>query len=207
MKTTIKTTKNKMKACIEMAELKKKKILKDDIKKYSKKYHLDELQLERAWKNFQETGGKSVDRRIRTMKYIGAEQFATKKISQKKAVIDIKTAGDILLEYITTTIKFTEICEKYSIAPSQLSDWIHELNVRGTFLGQTVLNPKKYAKIEVKDVIWYNKYPNTKKQSISKLTEGEKAAHKRVAQILIDYIPHNWGEYEETITIWGSPWF
>ena len=180
MKTTIKSTKNKMKACIEMAELKKKKILKDDIKKYSKKYHLDELQLERAWKNFQETGGKSVDRRIRTMKYIGAEQFATKKISQKKAIIDI-----------TTTIKFTEICEKYSIAPSQLSDWIHELNVRGTFLGQTVLNPKKYAKIEVKDVIWYNKYPNTKKQSISKLTEGEKAAHKRVAQILIDYIPHN----------------
>ena len=49
-----------------------------------------------------------------------------------------------------------------------------------------------YIKIIITiNVIWYNKYPNTKKQSISKLTEGEKAAHKRVAQILIDYIPHN----------------
>lgn len=188
---TIEVTKKKMKACIEMAELKKKKISDSDIESYAKKYHLETLQLERAWKNFQETGGKSVDRRIRSMKYIGQPQFAKTQIPQKKADIDMKSAGDILLEYITTDIKFTALCKKYGVSPAQISDWIHELNVKGTFYGQTVLNPKKYAKIEVKEVIWLNKYPNTKKESISKLSEGEKAAHKRVAQILIDYIPHN----------------
>ena len=59
---------------------------------------------------------------------------------------------DILKDYFfDKTLSSTDIVKKYKITPTQLYDGIiRELNVSGTVATKMVLNPKKYAKVDVK---------------------------------------------------------
>ena len=50
--------------------------------------------------------------------------------------------------------------KKHRLSQVQFYEFIHELNVAGSVLGKRVLDPKKYAKVDVKEVIRFAKKPH-----------------------------------------------
>lgn len=182
------TKTNKLLGCSKLIGMKKKKITKDDIQKVANSIGVSYNVMETAWNNFQQSGGKYVDRRTTTGS--GTIKIVPKTICNNLSRgVSPETAGDIIRDYMSTDISSRALCNKYNISVKQFYSWINELNVRGTILGKKVLDPKKYAKIEVKDVIWFRKNPSTTRKSISVLSEYEKLAYDRVADILMMYLP------------------
>lgn len=178
----------KINGCNKLIGMKKKKISKEDIENAAKEVGLSYSAMAIAWNNFQQSGGKYVDRRNTTGS--GSIKITPKTICNNwSRAVSPETAGDILREYMMTNISSRAICNKHNISVTQFYSWISELNISGTILGKKVLNPKKYAKIEVKDVIWMRKNPKTTRKSIVNLTECEKMAYERVADILMMYLP------------------
>lgn len=183
---------HKMQACMELAEMNKKKITDEDIKVVSRQHGLPQASLRNGWKTFQESGGKFIDYRVKTGKYVGNSQFAKPKTTACKSYRDDVTAaeaGSIIIEYMTTDIKSTELSAKHQISTSQFYSWIRELNTSGTLMGKRVLDPKKYAKLKITDVIYFRKNPDTNRKSITSLSATEKYCYKRVAEVLLNYLP------------------
>lgn len=188
MKNSNNTTTNKLLGCTKLVNLKKKKITKDDIQKVATEIGVSFNVMDNAWNNFQQSGGKLVDRRSTTGSG-SIKMTPTVTCNNRSRGVSAETAGEIIRDYMTSNLSSREICNKYKIAVRQLYGWIHELNIHGTILGFKVLDPKKYAKIEVKDVIYFRKNPDTTRKSIASLTEAEKLAYNRVADILMMYLP------------------
>jgi len=174
-----------------LVSLKKKKIVDSDLKAAAEKFEVSFATLKRSWDNFQQTGGRCLDRRVSSNN--GHSYYfkpTVVRICKKNKAIDAHTAGNIIREYMNNNEDcVTSLANKHNISVVQFYSWIHELNVSGTLLGVTVLDPKKYAKIEVKDVIWLYKHPNATRKSIQSLTDWEKLAYTRVADILLQYLP------------------
>lgn len=179
----------KMQGCVKLANMNKKRITDSDILAVSTQVECSSKGLKRAWQVFQETGGKYIDYRVKTGNGARFEAKPTIKGNHTVKNVTPEEAGSIIIEYMTTDINSRALSVKYGVALNQIYEWIHELNVSGTILGKKVLNPKKYAKLNVKDVIWMHKKPNTKRASIKELTVTEKAAYKRVARVLLEYLP------------------
>lgn len=177
----------KVKLCRELVLLNATKIKKEDIHETADEINLDYTSAERAWNNFTQTGGKFVDLRYRT----GAGTIVMKptvRAIYPMRKVKVYTAAKIILEYMHTSINSRELCNKYKISLNQFYSWLKELNISGTLMNKTVLNPKKYAKIDIKDAIWFNRNPKTKRHSITDLKPTEKLALIRVNQILNKYL-------------------
>lgn len=179
----------KLKACMFLSNMDKKKINSQDIRVAAKVTNTSPKSIKSAWRTFQESGGKYIDYRITTnkgsikMKPTVLSEYPTRNVS-------FKEAGSIIVEYMTNSdINSRELCNNHKISVTQFYAWIRELNVSGTLLGKRVLDPKKYAKLIVKDVIWLTKRPNTQRKSILALNACELAAYKRVATVLLKYLP------------------
>lgn len=178
----------KVLVCYELSGLNVKKITEDHIIEAAKKYNIPLRSAKKAWKIFQETGGKKVDKRGSGSKPRILMTATIKPLYTKKRVVTADEAAEAILEYMTTDIKSIELCNQYRITPEQFYNWINELQVSGTLLGRKVLNHNKYAKIEILDVIRISKRPNTTKKSIIALTELERAAYERVGTVLKKYL-------------------
>lgn len=178
----------KLAGCEYLANLKVKKITDNQIKDASEMYNISEKKLKSAWNNFVETGGKSVDLRVSSGKGT-IRMKSTVRPNTVKRIVSVEEAGSIILDYMTGPLNSREISNKYNISLFQFYGWIKELNTSGRILGKKVLDPLKYAKLEVKDVIWLYKKPNTKRKTITTLTYAEKQAYKRVATVLLNYLP------------------
>lgn len=182
----------KMQGCMKLASMNKKKITSEDIKVVSRQYGLPQKTLENGWKTFQESGGKFIDYRVKTGKYAGKKQFAKPKTvphATYNESITAADAGSIIIEYMTTSIKSTELSAKHQISISQFYGWIRELNTSGTLMGKKVLDPKKYAKLKITDVIYFRKHPKTNRKTITSLSATEKYCYRRVAEVLLNYLP------------------
>lgn len=180
----------KLEGCKKLVEMKVKKVGENEVKQVAKELGLRPTTMQLAWNNFQQTGGKYIDRAATTG---GGSLYFTPTVTATYMKINKEIspakAGMILREYMTTDIKSRELCNKYEMPLNQFYGYIQELNVKGTLMGFKVLDPKKYAKVEVKDVIWLRKNPDTKRKSILALTDMEKVAYERVADVLMDYLP------------------
>ena len=115
---------------------------------------------------------------------------ATKSLCSKSRDVSSAEAAKIILEYMQSncTVTSRDLSVKYSISVVQFYNWIRELNVSGTLLGKRVLNPSKYAKLNVLDAIWIKRNPKTQRKSITRLTSLELAALKRVSDVLEKYL-------------------
>lgn len=186
-----KNTKNfKERGCEKLVSLNKKKITPFDIAKVAKDLPISEKSLERAWQTFQETGGRQVDYRCSTGSGTIKMVPTIHSNCKKRKSITAAEAGSIIIEYMKDSkINSRELSNKHKISLNQFYEWIKELNVSGTLLGKKVLDPKKYAKLNVLDVIWFKKRPSTKRKSISNLSLLEKHALTRVANVLENYLP------------------
>ena len=180
----------KVKGCEYLVNLNTKKINKNHIITAAEKVNLPVYVMEKAWKNFQETGGKRVDLSSTNASFkLTGIKPTVKQLYTKEKVLPAKKAAAILLEYMMDRdIRSVELCNKYQITVQQFYKWIHELNVAGTICDKTILNHKKYAKVNVIDAIWMYKRPETKRKSIKKLTSIERLAYKRVGDVLVHYL-------------------
>lgn len=183
--------KKKLVGCTNLVSLKQKKIKAADIAIEAKNQKIPYSSLKSAWKNFQQTAGK-VDLRYTKMGHGKKLNIIPKtpRIGVLNTSIGRKKAGRIIREYMTSNdLSSVELCNKYEIRPDQLYGWIKELNTSGRIMGKKVLDPSKYAKVNVLDVIWMYKHPNTRRQSIQKLHDYQRTAYARVADVLLDYLP------------------
>lgn len=188
MTNTNNTKTNKLIGCSKLVKMKKKKITKEDIQKVANEIGVSFNVMSTAWNNFQQSGGKTVDRRSTTG--AGSIKIEPKTVCNNLSRgVSPETAGEIIRDYMTSDISSRALCNKHRISIYQFYGWIKELNIHGTVLGKKVLDPKKYAKIEITDVIWMRKNPETTRKSIVALTDAEKLAYDRVADILMMYLP------------------
>jgi len=192
----------KVDACIYLVGLKKKHVYQKDIQAAADKFALSYGTAERAWKNFTESGGRVVDRRDlyhhsihRTLK--GNEpvsQYLKEKAKPRYGrvtrfrEVSFDEAKAIISEYMATGINSRELSTKYNISINQFYDWLRELEVKGTLLGNKILDTQKYAKVSVVDAVWLKKKPKSKRYSIAKLSYTEKEALSRVGDILEIYL-------------------
>ena len=177
----------KMSICVKLAEMKKKKINDDDIQDMAVKENIPFLVLQRAWKNFYQTGGKTVNKR----EYSGfgtIKMTPTVKCTAKARSLTFEEAASIVYDYITTNVKSREFCNNHNISVNCFYNLIDELNTSGTLLGKTILNPKKYAKVDVLTAIKVKKHPKSKSKKITSLSYGERAAYERVGNVLLEYL-------------------
>jgi transposase-like protein len=142
--------KNKVKACEYLAGLNKKKIEYADIKKTAEMFNLKNSVVQLSWDNTLKFG--KPDRRVKTGKYIGAEQFAVHTTPYYPVKdFDDETIALIVKQYIVEKKSRRYLIDKYQINSTQFYSWIDELNVSGD-LGskKNFLNWKKYLKKDVK---------------------------------------------------------
>lgn len=149
-------------------------------------------QVKNLWRTFTETCGTYIDGRVSSKDYIGKGQvFGTPSVKSEYGYRDVTVdeAAEILLYYMNTHfVNSREVANKYKVSVKQIYDWIRELNVSGTLMGTMVLNPKKYGKPEVKDVIWMTKHPYTTRKGIRTLSQSERLNYTRVADVLKTYL-------------------
>jgi transposase-like protein len=142
--------KTKVEACEYLAGLNKKKIGFTDLKNAAQKFNLDLSVVTLAWDNTLKFG--KPDRRVKTGKFIGAQQFAvhTTPYYPVKDFTD-EEISLIVKEYIVDKKSRRYIVDKYKINSTQFYSWIDELNVSGD-LGskKNFLNWKKYLKKDIK---------------------------------------------------------
>jgi len=169
-----------------------KRVTKEEYKAAADKTGLTAAQVKNVWKTFTETCGSFIDGRVSSQEYIGKGQcfgVPTVKSEYNRREVEPEEAAEILLYYMNTRYTTSrDVANKYKISVNQIYEWIRELNVRGTLMGQMVLNPKKYGKAEVKDVIWMKKHPTTTRKTIAALSNNEKLSYVRVSQVLQDYL-------------------
>jgi hypothetical protein len=142
--------KNKVKACEYLAGLNKKKIEYADIKKAAEMFNLKFLAVQLAWENTLKFG--KPDRRIKTGKYIGAEQFGNPTTPYYPVRdLDDEIIKTIIKEYMVNKKSHRYIVDTYKINSQQFYSLIDELNVSGDLGSQkNFLNWKKYLKKDVK---------------------------------------------------------
>ena len=179
----------KVQGCIALTACDEQHISNKTINQIAKNVKIPTHILKSAWATFQQTGGKQVDRRVSTKK--GSLKFTPSVVCKNhmRTNVSAQEAASIILTYMNSNeLNSRELCNAHNISVSQFYGWIKELNVKGTLMGNTILNPKKYAKCETKDVIWYYKYPNTSRKSIVSLSAMEQHQYERIAYVLVKYL-------------------
>jgi len=159
----------------------------------------------RAWENFSEF--KNPELNIKSGELIGKKQFATPKIkcnrTKQNPSLTKKEAAQAILYYMNNrTEKIASVCNKFDMSIGQYYDIIRELNISGrlttTHKERTnaksktailILNPKKYAKTDVKDAIAFKKFNGwSLRTSIQKSNPHEMGMLLRVGTVLEQYL-------------------
>jgi len=181
----------KEQGCFNLAISGVKKITPNMIATEAIKQELSFNQMNRAWKNYVQfdrvdlrttknmTKTLTEEQKVQMRKYNGL-YFEGLKVQQ----ITDEQAANILKEYIFTSIKAIRILDKYKMDKNQFYNIIKELNVSGKIGNKQVLNPTKYSKTNLKEVIRYSKKPhlfeNKSKLEVAKL--------ERVKTVLEKYL-------------------
>jgi isopropylmalate/homocitrate/citramalate synthase len=153
--------KEKQGLVVSLAEKDVAKITPSLLKIEAEKYEVSYRVAKAAWKNFVEFG--TADLREKTGVFAGKKQTNTKTLKTlPKRVnknLDEKNAKEMLIKYFNGT-KAIYLMKKYKTTPRQFYNLVRELNVSGSVMGSSVLDPKQYAKINVKDVARLSRCPN-----------------------------------------------
>ena len=103
--------------------------------------------------------------------------------------LNAKQAAKIILSWMrykkSTSRAF---CNMHHMPVPQLYNLLKEIEVKGTLLGEKVLDPNNFSKPKVTDAIWLYKYPETTRKSIKKLNYEEGIVIRRIAIVLIQYL-------------------
>lgn len=186
------TTKQKEQLITAIVSLNKKKIEKEDVYTMSKKMGIPCATGMLVWNNFVQYG--KINKRIPERKGIKASDDAIEKWKNKRKKLQEiekfkpseETAVDMIIQYMNGKDLFDILIEnRCSIA--NFYNLIHELNISGTLYGRMILNPKKYAKVDVSRAIRWYRNPNSSYYK-KNLSEVEKLQFKRVTQVLRDYL-------------------
>lgn len=177
--------------CLRLSQYEKESITREDIIIEGFRGGLSENSAILAWNNYIQTsvpdrratnGGKTGE--IKMISSYNPEDIPTKKGIKTK-----KEAAGIILEYMKKReLTSRDIAIKHNITVKQFYSWIKELNVSGKLLGKKILNPLKYHKCEVKDVIWLKKVPTSQRKGIRKLNILEYSFYKRTGNVLETYL-------------------
>jgi len=143
---------------INLVNLKTKKITKGMIHKEAELLGISFHVLNLALDNFLKFGKVDLRRKngkSKTTAAALAKQLQLQRGYLPQGVVANKnitqnTVCNILRDYFFQNVPAVSLFKKYSITPKQLYSYIRELNVSGTVLGKKVLDPKKYAKVDVK---------------------------------------------------------
>jgi hypothetical protein len=178
----------KQQGVINLVDLKVKKVTPAMIRTEAKSLGLSFQVLNKAWNNFVEF--EVVDLRTKDGKSAKinstVQQLYNKNYFKglKRQNLTVQQSCNVLREYIFTGIKAVDLLKKYSLDKDQFYGLVHELNVSGSILGKRVLDPKKYAKTNVKEVIRFVKKPH-----LFKTTGLLHRAHlQRVVTVLDKYL-------------------
>lgn len=178
----------KAQAITKLVEKNKTKISASDLSEVARDLKMPYSAVLLAWNTFGETGGKLIDRKQTTGRGTIKMEPTVKATYPINEAITAKEAAAILVEYMTTDMNSRNLCNKHQIALSQFYGWIRELTISGTIMGTLILDWNKYGKVEIKDVIWAKKKPNTMRKSIVSLNPTEQLAFERVSQVLEKYL-------------------
>jgi hypothetical protein len=135
-------------------------LLQKEAAKYGVKYDT----AKHSWDNFTQFG--KVDLRETSGKYVGRGQSKSHKKLMKKLPKKVNTkltatvAKYMLLRYFNGEVA-VGLMKEYKVTPHQFYNLVRELNVAGTVMGERVLSPTKYAKIDVKCVARLSREPQT----------------------------------------------
>jgi hypothetical protein len=173
---------------INLVDLGSKKVTTAMIRSEAKNQGLKFEVLERAWVNFTQFGvvdlrtkdGKAAVNAPEVQKSYNAKYFSG--LTRRDLTVEESTA--IVREYTFTSIKATDLVRKHLISLVQFYELIQELNVAGSIAGKMILNPRKYAKINIKEVIRFSKKPHLFK-SVNLL---HKKQLQRVLTVLDKYL-------------------
>jgi DNA-binding transcriptional regulator YhcF (GntR family) len=176
----------KQQGVINLVDLKVKKVTPIMIRTEAKSLGLTFETLNRAWTNFVQFG--VVDLRTKDgRKFLNHKQKQQVNTNNKKYFKGLKVQSltqqqkaNMVREYTFTNIKAVDLFRKYSMSPTQFYEIIRKLNVAGTVDGKGILNPKKYAKLDIKEVIRYSKKPHLFRKS--------DLLHKKHLQRVIDIL-------------------
>jgi transposase-like protein len=182
----------KAKAASIIVKANVRRVTEKEYETAASKTGLTATQVENVWKTFTETCGTFIDGRVSSQDYIGKGQcFGVPSVKAQFGRRDVEPeeAAEILLYYMNTHYTTSrDVANKYQVSVNQIYEWIRELSVSGTLLGQMILNPRKYGKSNVKDIIWLTKHPKTQRKTIVALTDSERLNYERVAQVLQIYL-------------------
>lgn len=150
----------KQEGCLELASKKQKKITRSDIIKVAENLGLSENVMRRAWRNLEQYGTTDLRRTQNGTKSLTDDQKKKTLLNNAryfkgltKRNLYAKTARKIVREYVFTDIKAVELFKKHKITPHQFYNWLRELDVKGTIMGQKILDPTQYDKNHIKDII------------------------------------------------------
>jgi len=178
--------------CLRISQYDKDRITKKDIIFEAFRIGLKKEPALLAWENFIQTS--QPDRRALKQGKIGnfisdIKKYQRKDVPTKQSFKTKKEIAEILLTYMqNTSLNSRDIAKKFNITLRQFYSWVKELNLSGTILGKRILNPLKYHKCEVKDVIWLKRFPETKRSRISNLNILELSFYKRTGNVLEKYL-------------------
>lgn len=158
--------KEKQEGCLNLALADVKKITPKMIRNEAENQGISYHVMKRAWENYMKFGNPE-------LRYKSKGVFTPLKQAQQISVWQLKNrpnfpvkeltteeAGKLLKSYIFSGKQAFEVLKKNKISKNQFYDLIKELNVSGTVLGRKVLDPKQYAKVDVKQVIKFHKKPH-----------------------------------------------
>jgi len=158
--------KEKEEGCLNLAIANVKKVDTTMIRNEAESQGVSYFVMRNAWQNYMEFG--QPDLRDKGKNTITPPEKLQKILNWQKENrpyfpardLTSKQAGKILKDYVFTNKSSYEVMTKHKISSDQFYSLIRELNVSGTVLGRKVLDPKQYAKIDIKKVIKFHKKPH-----------------------------------------------
>jgi len=167
-----------------------KKITDDLIASVATEVGLTFHTMKRAWYNNQTTLDGRTNKRLKDGTTVTTPKQKEQKLAWQKSYsvrgrkVTAEEAGAIIKEIANPGKKVYEVLFVNDISLGQYYNWIKELYNSGTLLGKTILNPKKYAKVDVLKVVKYCRNP----QRFANESILEKTRMQRIATVLNKYL-------------------
>jgi predicted Rossmann fold nucleotide-binding protein DprA/Smf involved in DNA uptake len=180
----------KKEGCLNLAMANVKKVTTEMIRNEAESLEIPYQVMKQAWDNYMEFGNPELRYKGKNIVTLEkqAEQISTWQ-KEKRPYFPVKEfttekAGEMLKNYIFSGKNVCDVTNKYEISARQFYELIRELNVSGTVLGRKVLDPKQYAKIDIKEVIKFHKKPHL----FNKTSVLEIGRFQRVLFVLKKYL-------------------
>jgi len=181
----------KVNGVLNLASLNVKKVTLSHVEAEAKAQGVSKSSLFRAWLNFLQFGNPVLNEKDLTHKNTVTQKLQKKAWAKTnlsgltaRALTDVEKRNLLKDYFFDTALSVTDTVKKYKITMTQFYDIVRDLNVSGKVNGKMVLNPVKYAKVDVKEVAKFNKKPH--------LFKGANPIHnkllQRVSTVLKNYL-------------------